>query len=275
MKKGKTRITITIWGSRGSIPAPGQKNAHFGGNTSCTELRFGKELIIFDAGTGLRELGIKLASEGKLSASILFSHYHWDHIMGLPFFVPGYNPKNHFRIYGESKHGISLRSILGGQMAFPYFPVSLEEMLSRMEFIEIGPGQDFTIGRVKVHTFRSNHPDGCLAYRLIHSGRVITYATDTEHFTEPDRNLIRAAKNADILFYDSQYTESEYPEKVGWGHSTWIEGVKLAKAADCRRLILFHHDPSHDDEQIQEIERLARKEFRNTRAAFEGMKITL
>ena len=275
MKKPKAKITITIWGSRGSIPAPGTKTAHFGGNTSCIELRLGNEIIILDAGTGIRELGMKLSKEGKMSASILFSHYHWDHIMGLPFFGPGYSPKNHFRIYGESKHGISLRSILGGQMAFPYFPVSLEEMLSRMEFIEIGPGQDFSIGKVKVNTFRSNHPDGCLCYRLTYWGKVITYATDTEHFDEVDRNLIKAAKNSDILFYDSQYSEPEYPGKVGWGHSTWMEGVKLARAANSKRLILFHHDPSHDDEIIREIERLARKEFRNCRAAYEQMKITL
>lgn len=272
-KSGK--VVLTIWGARGSIPSPGSKTAHYGGNTSCIELRLGKELLILDAGTGIRELGMKLIKEGKISASILLTHYHWDHIMGLPFFGPGYSPHNHFRIYGENKAGTSLRSILYGQMSAPYFPVRLDEMMSQMEFIEIGPHQNFNIGEVQVSTYPARHPDSCVSYRISYEGRVITYATDTEHTQEIDHHLLKSARDADILIYDSAYTESEYPQKVGWGHSTWAEGIKLARAAKVKRLILWHHEPSHTDLIVRKIEQEARQHFRNCQAAYEGMKITL
>lgn len=275
MKPKSGKVVLTIWGARGSIPSPGSKTAHYGGNTSCIELRLGKELLILDAGTGIRELGMKLIKEGKISASILLTHYHWDHIMGLPFFGPGYSPHNHFRIYGENKAGTSLRSILYGQMSAPYFPVRLDEMMSQMEFIEIGPHQNFNIGEVQVSTYPARHPDSCVSYRISYEGRVITYATDTEHTQEIDHHLLKSARDADILIYDSAYTESEYPQKVGWGHSTWAEGIKLARAAKVKRLILWHHEPSHTDLIVRKIEQEARQHFRNCQAAYEGMKITL
>jgi phosphoribosyl 1,2-cyclic phosphodiesterase len=275
LKPKSGKVVLTIWGARGSIPSPGSKTAHYGGNTSCIELRLGKELLILDAGTGIRELGMKLIKEGKISASILLTHYHWDHIMGLPFFGPGYSPHNHFRIYGENKAGTSLRSILYGQMSAPYFPVRLDEMMSQMEFIEIGPHQNFNIGEVQVSTYPARHPDSCVSYRISYEGRVITYATDTEHTQEIDHHLLKSARDADILIYDSAYTESEYPQKVGWGHSTWAEGIKLARAAKVKRLILWHHEPSHTDLIVRKIEQEARQHFRNCQAAYEGMKITL
>jgi len=275
MKPKTGKMVLTIWGARGSIPSPGSKTAHFGGNTSCIEIRAGKEILILDAGTGIRELGMKLITEGKISASILLTHYHWDHIMGLPFFAPGYPPQNHFRIYGENKAGTSLRSILDGQMSAPYFPVRLDEMMSQMEFIEISANQNFNIGEVQVSTYPARHPDSCVSYRISYEGKVVTYATDTEHGQEIDPHLLKSARDADVLFYDAAYTEDEYPKKLGWGHSTWAEGIKLARAAKARQLILWHHEPSHTDLIVKKIEQMAQKEFPNCQAAYEGMEIIL
>jgi len=278
--KKSPRMLIKIWGCRGSLPSPGPKTSYFGGNTSCVELRCGGETIILDAGSGIRELGQALMRDGAFRGSLIFSHYHWDHIMGLPFFTPAYIPSNSFKIYGEKKDGKGVQEVLSGQMQAPYFPVPMKAMKANMEFVDIGPDMIFQIGEVTVKTFRAYHPNGCLAFRIEYDGAVVTYATDTEHTNIMDANILKAAQGTDLFIYDTTYTEKEFngiggPSKKGWGHSTWEEAVKLSRDSGVKRLLLWHHDPAHTDAFVSRMEALSRKVFKETRAARDGMTIVL
>jgi phosphoribosyl 1,2-cyclic phosphodiesterase len=274
---------IAFWGVRGSIPTPGPTTVEVGGNTSCVEVRCGPELIILDGGTGLRGLGDRLLAEGQIRARLFFSHVHWDHIQGFPFFGPAFVPGNVIDLYGATNVTGTLEETLAGQMNFPNFPVRLEHMGAAMTFHDIAGGETITLagGDVLVHTAQLSHPQGVLAYRIEHRGHVAVYATDTEHRDHVDERLVRLARNADLLIYDAQYTPEEYSgeaghgSKVGWGHSTMVEGVRVAKAAGARRLILFHHDPSQDDGAVRDKERRAQELFASTCAAREGMTIDL
>ncbi len=274
---------IVFWGVRGSIPSPGPATVEVGGNTSCVEVRCGSELIILDGGTGLRLLGNRLAVEQPLRARLFFSHVHWDHIQGFPFFAPAFVPGNIIELYGATNVTGTLEETLAGQMNFPNFPVRLEHMGAKMTFHDIDDGHvlRFADDSVVVHGAMLNHPQGVLAYRIEFGGHSMVYATDTEHYEIPDPKLVELARSADVLIYDSQYTPEEYAgeadgrSKVGWGHSTMLEGVKIAQAAGCKRLILFHHDPDQDDEAIRTKERRARERFPSTDAAREGMIIEL
>lgn len=268
-------FTIRVWGARGSIPTPGPTTLKYGGNTSCLEVRCGDELIVFDAGTGIRELGHHLKTKMPLKAHIFFSHLHWDHIQGFPFFVPFYAPGNTFTLYAERKIGCTLEGLLSDQMKYPYFPVPIPKSPSELIFHDIESDKEIVVGEAKVKSYRANHPDGCLAYRTEFHGKTIVYATDTEHTDEIDKNLCRAAKDADIFIYDCNYTEEEYQMRKGWGHSTWIEAVKIAKESGVKKLILWHHDPMHNDEFIDSLERQTQEVFPNSQAAYEGLEIKL
>lgn len=274
------KMVIRVWGCRGSLPSPGPSTRLFGGNTSCIEIRSGGELIILDAGSGIRELGQSLLRDGAVKASLFFSHFHWDHIMGLPFFTPAYLQANSLHIYGEKKDGRNLEQVLSGQMQAPYFPVPMMAMKARLEFTEVGPDMTFLAGGAVVKTFRANHPNGCLSYRIESEGAVLTYATDTEHADRLDPNILKAAQGADFFFYDATYTEREYEgkdgmSKKGWGHSTWEEAVKLSREAGVKTLVLWHHDPAHDDAFVKRIEAEAKKSFSGTLAARDGLILTI
>jgi phosphoribosyl 1,2-cyclic phosphodiesterase len=274
---------IVFWGVRGSIPTPGPATVEVGGNTSCVEVRCGGELLVLDGGTGLRLLGNQLIREQPLRARLFFSHVHWDHIQGFPFFAPAFVAGNVIELYGATNVTGTLEETLAGQMNFPNFPVRLEHMGAKMTFHDIDDGQvmRFAEGAVVVRSAKLNHPQGVLAYRIEHAGRAMVYATDTEHFETPDAKLIELARDADVLIYDAQYTPEEYVgsgdgrPKVGWGHSTMLEGVKIARAAGVKRLILFHHDPDQDDESVRRKEQRARELFPATDAAREGMTISV
>lgn len=281
-------MTLKFWGVRGSIPTATPQTVRYGGNTPCIEVRCGNELIILDAGSGIRELGNHLMGEllgkGPLKASILFSHLHWDHLQGLPFFVPAYLSGNEFKLIAQARNGLSLEQALSGQMTYPYFPVSLHDMASHFQFDQFEMGQSFQIGAVRVTTFPTRHPQNGTAYRLEFEGKSVLYATDTEHHHtgEIDTELLKAAQGVDLLIYDATYTNTEYAgngkpgsSKVGWGHSTWEEGVRLAKEAGAKKLILFHHDPSRTDRQLDVLERKAQSKFRSTKAAREGMVLKI
>ncbi|WP_438026158.1 MBL fold metallo-hydrolase [Sorangium sp. So ce233] len=271
-------MEIRFWGVRGSIASPGPETASVGGNTSCVEVRCGSSRIILDAGTGARKLGDALLREGPVEATVLLSHLHWDHIQGLPFFVPAYLPSSRLSIVG-SAHGVgSLRDALSTQMAAPSFPVRLDELGAQIALREARPGEAFDVGEVHVRIAKLNHPGGVLAYRVEHGGRSVVYATDTEHYACVDPALRALADGADVLIYDAQYTPEEYRgdggrSRVGWGHSTYIAGAEIARACGAHKLVLFHHDPQRTDAGVAEIERLSRELFPASVAAREGLCI--
>ncbi len=277
-------MRIAFWGVRGSIPTPGPETAQIGGNTSCVEVRAGKALLVLDGGTGLRLLGQKLLKEMPLTAHIFFSHVHWDHIQGFPFFGPAFVPGNSIHLYGGNNVSRTLEETLAGQMDHPSFPVHLTEMGARMSFNDLYEGQVIQLGAertIKVTNVRGNHPNGVFAYRVDYDGHAIVYATDTEHYSIVDPKLKKLAKDVDVLIYDAMYLPEEYTgeagggPKTGWGHSTYEHAAALAKAAGAKQLVLFHHDPTQNDAAVAEKERRARALFTNCQAAREGLVIDI
>lgn len=279
-------MRITFWGVRGSIPSPGPDTVGVGGNTSCVEVRAGNAFLVFDGGTGLRLLGKRALKEMPFTAHIFFSHVHWDHIQGFPFFDPAFVPGNVIHLYGGNNVSRTLEETLAGQMDHPSFPVHLTEMGAKMHFhgidgrnpVEVDAG-DGT--KAIISAAPGNHPNGVWAYRVDHGGHSVVYATDTEHYAVVDPKLAKLAKGADVLIYDSQYFPEEYAgtsggmPKLGWGHSTYEEAVKLAKLAGVKRLVLYHHDPTQNDAAVAEKEKRAKALFENCEAAREGLVIDL
>lgn len=312
-------MKIKFWGVRGSIPSPGPNTVKYGGNTSCVSVlteglsvstesqKCGwdeeEKLIILDGGSGLRELGIDIMKnmqfeEGALiplKMSIFFSHMHWDHIQGIPFFEPMFIKGNKIHLYGEKKIKVCLEDTLKGQQQYPNFPISIEEITingASMNFTDLYAGQDIHVGHfVTVSCTKLSHPDGVFCYKITEakedSCNSVVYATDTEHRNVLDPRLLKIAAGADVLIYDAQYTPDEYEGKVGipkfdWGHSTYEFAVNTALEAKVNHLVLFHHDPKHSDRDIDEIEEAARsykvdpaKGLRTISAAYEGMEINL
>lgn len=275
-------MKIRFWGVRGSIASPGQDTAEVGGNTSCVELVCGESRIVLDAGTGLRSLGNHLLTSGvagpgrdPLSLTLLLSHYHWDHIQGLPFFVPVYMRDTSLTIVGGQNGVMSVRETLERQMSAPNFPVRFDEVGARIGTREVKLGEAFDVGEATVRVGKGNHPGGVVAYRIEHEGKSVVYATDTEHFACVDPALKTLCEGASVLIYDAQYSPDEYKGKVGWGHSTYVAGADLARAAGVETLVLFHHDPMRSDAGVAELETHARGLFRSTVAAREGREIDL
>jgi phosphoribosyl 1,2-cyclic phosphodiesterase len=272
----------TFWGVRGSIPTPGSGTVRYGGNTSCIEVRADGEIIILDSGTGIRPLGLKLASEFKdrpLSLTILITHTHWDHIQGFPFFMPAYNPKNHIHILGYEGARAGLAGIFSSQMEGPYFPIGLKQLPSNIKIEEVKE-MHFAIGKVNVQTSFMNHPGVCVGYRLNTSNGSIVYMPDNEPFhrihakpntdlfhreaarafaREQEQKMTEFVRGADMLVIDAQYDAEEYKSHMGWGHGSVDDVIALAVRAQVKRLFLFHHDPEHDDEKIAQMVDQARK----------------
>ncbi len=274
-------FAVQFWGVRGSIPTPGKDTVRYGGNTSCVEVRAGGKRLIFDGGTGLRVLGQQLLKETAVEAHLFFSHSHWDHIQGFPFFVPAFIKGNCFHIYGSiAPNGASMKQRLSDQMLHPNFPVPIQVMQSDLKFYDIFPGDVIDLGDVRVETGPLNHPNTAVGYRVSWQGKSVVYATDTEHY--PDRlddNLLRLCKGSDLLIYDACYTDEEYHDpktpKVGWGHSTWQEAVKLAKAAGVKSPVIFHHDPNHNDEFLDRVSAELHAVYPDGIIAREGMVLSL
>lgn len=268
---------VRFWGVRGSIAAPGPATARYGGNTSSLEVRCAGRLILLDAGTGMRELGIRLLGEAPIDADLYFTHTHFDHVCGLPFFKPFFQPQNRFRLWaGHLGGGTTLARVLREFMIAPLFPVPPEVFRATMEYRDFKPGDELSPGTgVRVLTRPLNHPDGAVGYRIEHGGRSLAYITDTEHVPgTPDKNVLALMQGADVVVYDSMYTDEEYAKSyVGWGHSTWQEGVRLAKLAKVKKLVLFHHDPEHDDVKLDAIAREAAAELPGTVLAREGLAL--
>jgi phosphoribosyl 1,2-cyclic phosphodiesterase len=273
-------MRVKFWGVRGSTPTPQAGNLRYGGNTSCVEVRFGENLYVFDCGTGFRTLGQQLESEANgeaIAAHIFVSHFHWDHIQGIPFFRPLYeNSENRF-VFHSSRRTRSLQRVMEEQMASPYFPVDTSEMKAQRNFYDIEEGHTQLDDHASMRAMWLNHPQGCMGFRLETKEGVLVYATDNEP-GDPvfDKNVRRLAEGADVLIYDSQYLPEEYEAKRrGWGHSHWREAVNIVMQSGSRELVLFHHDPDHDDTVIDKVVQEARNYFPRVRAAAEGMEMVI
>jgi len=274
--RAKSGISVRFWGVRGSLACPQPELARYGGNTSCVEMRCGDRLLVFDAGTGLRALGALVEAGGPTDADIFFSHFHIDHVYGLPFFAPIYEPATRLRLWGGNLlPARRIEQAIGQMMSEPLFPIGLDAFKAGIEF------HDFHAGDVlKPHpgvvlrTAPLNHPGGATGYRLEYAGSSVAYITDTEHCPGSlDRNVLELARGVDLMIYDCNYTEQEYAAHRDWGHSTWQQGVRLANAADAKLLALFHHDPAHDDAMLDRIGSEAKAQRAATVVAAEGMRL--
>lgn len=274
-------LEVRFWGVRGSIPSPGNDTAVVGGNTACVEVSGGGSRVILDAGSGIRALGDELVKRKEHErVTILLSHVHWDHVLGLPFFTPLYLPSSQLCLMSGPLGGdTTLRDALRAQMSQPLFPVSFDAVSTRVSTVDLPDNARFSVGALEVSTALMNHPDPVVAYRVEYGGRSVVYATDTEHREgQLDERLVRLARGADVLIYDAQYTPEEYRGEVGaskrgWGHSTYAAGIDIARAAGVRTLALFHHDPRRTDAEVAEIVQRARVGFPNTVAAREGVAL--
>lgn len=271
-------MKIRLWGTRGSIPTPSSSSfvtARYGGDTTCVSIESGGSLVIIDGGSGLRLLGMELArSKEPVHATFFFSHVHWDHIQGFPFFLPAFKPGNHFDLYGPRLDptpgfvGGILEKALRGQQQDLNFPVQLKDMPAKMNFRDLEAHDKVEIptqtGKLVVVAGVLNHPGGCYGYRIEEHlpgkpVKVFAFATDTEHLSDLNPNVQELIRSADLVLYDSQYTEDEYNgvhtiSHKGWGHSTWNWGLKECGAAGVKHLLLHHHDPLHDDDAVRAIE---------------------
>ncbi len=271
------RIELIFWGIRGTLPVPGEKAIRYGGNTSCITVEFPKgNLFIFDAGTGIKSLSDHLMAENrhKIKAKIFISHPHWDHINALPFFAPLYRQGNEFEIIGPPHGDISIRELISGQMNGVYFPINIKDFGSTVSFRDVKE-ETFSIEETTVKTLLLNHPGNCLGYRIDYKGRSICYITDNELFPETSKQYNSAYIDklktflhlADTLIADSTYTDEEYENKVGWGHSPITEVVKLADRAHVKTLYLFHHDPDQSDDVIDKKYRKAKDLLKKWRSS--------
>jgi len=253
---------VRFWGVRGSIPCPGPDTVIYGGNTACIEIRAGERLIIVDLGSGVRPLGDYLLKEdsrkfGKVSADIFITHTHWDHIMGFPMFTPIYINNTELRITGPDSPNKSLKEIFELQLSYNYWPVQLENLSAKIEYNQIKETTISLDGDLTVTSKFLNHPTECLGYRFNYEGKSITIIYDHEPFPDKERNqgIIDFIKETDLLIHDAQYTDEEYTTRIGWGHSTMITAIQTAVSAKVKKLVLFHHDPSRQDDLLEKYEK--------------------
>ena len=272
-------MKLTVWGCRGSFPAPGRSTVRYGGNSTCFEVRNDAgELLIFDAGSGIRELGRALLPNMPLDGHLLISHTHWDHIMGYPFFAPLHVPGNRLQIMGPPHFDHSFREVMGGPMEYSYFPVRMEQLRADVTYEDMNTGH-YDLGQYRVKTRPTNHPVFCLAFRVEADGQVLVYGGDHEPYddhvwrdrepsdhrerAERDRFLsfveeqntavIDFMRDADLVILDGTYTAVEYPARKGWGHSTMDWCIEASIQAHVRRLLITHHEPTRTDDELDEL----------------------
>jgi len=287
-------MKLRFWGVRGSIPTPGQSTVRYGGNTPCTEIRLDNdELIILDAGSGIRKLGDQLMSTGQsVHATVLVTHPHWDHIQGFPFFKPAFVSGNSLVIVGTERREKKLSEIISDQMNSIYFPVQLNELKATLTFKPIGEEEDLAVYGAKARTIYVNHPGFTVGYRIEYAGKTLVYISDNEpydrgaagsmeHFEkvvkekfegtagDPNKRIFDFCHGADLLIHDATYTPEEYVDRVGWGHSHYLFALRVAAEAEVGKLCLFHHDPFHSDDEVDKIVKACRREIKQMGYTFE------
>jgi phosphoribosyl 1,2-cyclic phosphodiesterase len=294
---------LKFWGTRGSISVPGHGTLRYGGNTTCVELRADGEIIVLDAGSGIRSLGIALEKEFQsqpIKLSLLITHAHWDHIQGLPFFAPAYEKKNEIRVRGYDGVDMGFGKIMAEPMRLPFFPIAMRELSAKIDIKTLSE-MEFSVGKVQVRARFVNHPGVCAGYRLFTSAGSIAFLPDHEPYRflhaakakdlnpeqakktgeEERAGLVEFIRGSDILILDSQYTDAEYERHIGWGHGSISSAVSLALDSKVRRLLLFHHDPGHDDTMldaiVEDARRLVRESGKDLQvdAAREGEEVLL
>lgn len=274
-------LEIRFWGVRGSTPCCGDDYERFGGHTSCVSVQVDDTLVIFDAGTGIFDLGNWVQKKEIKRASLLLSHVHLDHIVGFPFFKPLSDFEfNLDVISGTLEKQKGIETYLEEHLFdTPLFPVRMEQLKAQITYWDVGPKENFTLNKtVKVTTIPLNHPGGAMGYRLDAQGKSVCYVTDTEHTSDQrDPNILEAIQGSDLLIYDTTFTDEEYKTGgyIGWGHSTWEEGIRLCKQANVKNLALFHHSPTHTDPILREIEQEAYNAWPGTLVTYQGMKLCL
>jgi phosphoribosyl 1,2-cyclic phosphodiesterase len=249
-------FSTTFWGVRGSVACPGPDTIRYGGNTSCIEVRCDDYSLVFDAGTGMRGLGDALLKTGRTNVDVFLSHTHLDHVSGFPFFRPAYTPGNRIKIHaGHLLPESCVREQIEKLMSQPLFPVTLDIMAAELVFIDFRAGETLQISpEITLRTAPLNHPNGATGYRIEFDGKSVCYVTDTEHVPgRPDQHILKLIEGSDLFIYDCTYTDETFPRFVGWGHSTWQEGARLATMAGVKNFAVFHHDPSHTDQMMDAI----------------------
>lgn len=272
-------MRIRFWGVRGTIPVPGAETIQVGGNTSCIDVRTSdQQLIIIDAGSGIRQLGKQLAREedGRITGNILISHTHWDHIQGFPFFAPIMGRNNRFVLVGQKRVDKQLEEILAGQFIEPYLPFAYRTLPADLIVKEVGDGETIIIGETTtVRVAQLNHPGGCLGFRIENEDHVFTYCSDVSHPDGGfDQNVLKLAQGADLLVHDSHFYSMEERNRFSdWGHSCWLEAAQVAIEAGVKQLALFHFSPDLTDETVKHVLAQARKMFPDTILAREGLSL--
>ncbi|MCX6135528.1 MAG: MBL fold metallo-hydrolase [Ignavibacteriales bacterium] len=287
-------MKLRFWGVRGSIPTPGKQTVRYGGNTPCLELRLDdNELVIFDAGTGIRNFGDEMINNGaSLNAHLLITHPHWDHIQGFPFFKPAFISGNELTIIGTDRIDKSLSEIISEQMDRIYFPVQLNELKAKINFRPIREEGEIKLRGCTVKTMYVNHPGFTVGYRLEYKGKTLVYISDNEPYDgkvaasmtnfepivkekydsqrgDPNQRVFDFCRGADVLIHDATYTPEEYIDRVGWGHSHYLFTLRVAAEADVKRLVLFHHEPTHSDDKVDDILRKCKAELKTRGYGFE------
>ncbi|MGI9357091.1 MAG: MBL fold metallo-hydrolase [Rhizobiaceae bacterium] len=281
-------FVVKFWGARGTLSSLSNRTDYYGGNTACVEVRCGDEVIIFDAGSGLQILGEDLerrmksakggAAKRLVNLNLFFTHCHYDHISGFPFFAPFFNPKASVDIWSGHLQGLDkTHNMIMEYMRPPFFPVGPDVFAANLTYRDFEPRDTLKpVAGVEISTMSLNHHDECIGYRVDFDGRSSCYITDTTHIPgEPDMGIVDMCRDTDLMIYDGTYTDAEFPDFWNFGHSTWEEGVRLAKMAGAKRYVIFHHRPSRTDKALAAIEKDSRKVFKRSWAAREGQVIKL
>lgn len=266
-------MNLKFWGVRGSIPTPGIEYARYGGNTSCVELSIGDRTIIFDMGSGLKGLGTSIVKRKIKKFDILVSHFHYDHTCGLPFFEPAYAKEFEFTIRSAIvKTRKETRDVLSEQMKSPSFPITIDNFSAKIEYKDFEIEKDFFLSDdIKVKTIHLNHPDGATGYRVESKNKSVSYITDHEHLLSiKNKKLVDFLQGTDALIYDSTYDDNNFSNYIGWGHSTWQEAVRLAKASKVKKLFIYHHNPENNDKVMDSIQKKCFQINKNYLVAMEG-----